>query len=177
MSAIDIEYEKSLLRDRILGRAAATQAIDPGVSLAKDLVFERTENGRDLAMVKGIDTLNQALEIALTTRLSDDLFNTGFGFDGLNALAEETNPVLSRERIRIAIIKLLQAEPRVRKIIDVKMPDGQLERQDSNNLGANSSESASVLEQHKRLLHVSVAFETVSGDTTTFSLGAIGSHG
>ena len=69
----------------------------------------------------GVDNLAQALAIALTTPLGGDVFNIDFGFDGLNAMTEESPPVLVQERIRIAVISLLQKDPRVGRIVDVRL--------------------------------------------------------
>ena len=51
------------------------------------------------------------------------MFDTGFGFDGLNALVEETNPVIARERVRVAVIQVLRRDPRVRRIVDLQLDD------------------------------------------------------
>ena len=147
----DFERERELLRTRLLGRSVKCEETMPGVDLGRDLVLVTGPDGRDLARVEGIDNLGQALSIAITTRLGDDLFNTQFGFDGLRALAEETDPVLVRERVRVAVIQVLRKDPRVRRILDVKLDDGQLDRPAAGS----------------RVLNVRVDFETVSGDQAT----------
>src|SRR5687768_4441507 len=115
----DQDHERQLLRDRVLGWAPACDPIDQpagaaggplGVltgrgDLGRDLRLAAGPNGRDLARVRGLDNLAQSLAIALTTLLGSDLFNTEFGFDGLNALVEETSPLLTRERVRVAVIQ------------------------------------------------------------------------
>jgi hypothetical protein len=131
------------------------------VDVGRDLVLARGPTGVDLAQVQGIDNLIQVLAIALTTLRGSDLFNTDFGFDGLNAMAEEVNPVLVRERIRVGIIQLLRRDPRVRRIVDVKLGDGRLE-----SVGAGS-----------RQLEVRVVFETVSGDQASVNLGGVTGNG
>ena len=90
----------------------------------------------------------------MTTLLDSDVFNTDFGFDGLNALATETDPILLRERVRIAVIQVLRRDPRVRRIVDVKLGDGRLEAP-----AAGSRE-----------LDVKVVFETVTADQSTIKL-------
>ena len=177
MRGVDIERERKLLRDRLLGRSPECEAIDPGVSLGLDLRFAPNGTGLDLAQVKGIDALTQALRIAITTRLNDDIFNTQFGFDGLNAMAEETNHILVRERIRIAIIQVLRREPRIRRIIDVKLSAGQLELAPDGTFIGDESISDDEKARQRRELNVSVAFETITGDQTTIQLGALGSYG
>src|SRR5215469_1806235 len=113
---IDIALEQELMRERALGVGPAFTLIEPGADLGRDVVFKDSGNGIDLALIKGFDNLTQSLSVALTTRLGDDIFNTAFGFDGLNAIAEETSPVMQRERIRVSVIVVLRRDPRVRRI-------------------------------------------------------------
>jgi hypothetical protein len=145
--------EQTAFRRRTLGWGLACEEILPGVSLGRDLVLDQG----DFARVEGIDNLNQDLTLALTTLLGSDVFNTQFGFDGLNALAEETNPILMRERVRIAIIQLLNKDARVRRIVDVKLADGQLQMPVPGS----------------RELDVRVVFETIAGDQATVELGKV----
>ncbi len=148
-----LERDRELLRERALGWSPACELLEPGVDLGRDL---RLVDG-DLARVSSIDNLTQSLSLALTTRLGDDLFNTEFGFDGLRALAEETNPTLVRERVRIAVISVLRKDPRVRRIVDVKLSGDRLDE-----VAAGG-----------RTLDVRVLFETVSGDQVSINLGSV----
>jgi phage baseplate assembly protein W len=133
------------LRLRLLGWSVACPPISPGLDVGRDLVLA----GGDLARVESIDALGQSLALALTTALGSDVFNTAFGFDGVNALSDEPDARLARERVRISVIKVLQAEPRVRQIVDVDLDDA------------------------SRALNVRVAFETVSLDQATIDLGSV----
>jgi phage baseplate assembly protein W len=144
-------------RRAVLGRAPAFTQVMPGTDLGRDIGFEVGANGRDIAFVSGIDALGQSLSIALTTLAGSDLFNTGFGFDGLVALVEETNPILQRERIRIGVIRVLEQDPRVRRIIDVKLGDDRLDRVPAGG----------------RELQVRVIFEAMTGEQITAELGRI----
>lgn len=159
---IDLNRERELLNRRVLGWSLACEFIEPGIDLGRDIRLVQTAKGLDLASVSGMDNLAQVLEIALTTRLGDDLFNVQFGFDGLNALAEETNAVLMRERIRIAVILVLRKDPRIRRIVDVKLEDGRLEEP---------------VPGGSRQLEVRVAFETVSGEQASINLGRVVTNG
>ncbi len=154
---VDLERERDLLRRRVLGWSLTCEPIFPGADLGRDLKLISGPNGLDFQRVEALDNLNQNLSIALTTLLGSDIFNTQFGFDGLNALAEETNPVLVRERIRVAIIQLLRKDPRVRRIVDVKLEDDRL---DPPLPGS-------------RDLNVRVVFETVFGDEASIDLGRV----
>lgn len=155
---MDIEDQRDLLRRTVLGEGLACEEILPGLDLGRDLKLAKGPNGLDFVRVEGMDNLAQSLAIALTTRLGDDVFNSQFGFDGVNALAEETDPILMRERIRIAIIRLLCKDRRVRRIVDVNLSgDGRLEPQPAGS----------------RELQVRVAFETVAGEPAAVSLGKV----
>jgi phage baseplate assembly protein W len=163
----DAELERDAVRRRLLGWSVACDPLLPGVDHGRDLVLQGG-NGEplDLARVASMDCLGQSLEIAITTALGSDVFNTAFGFDGLNALVEETEPVLIRERVRIAVIQLLLKEPRIRQILDVNLGDERLRPGASATL-AESAERAS------RTLDVSVSFETVSHDQASLNLGRV----
>lgn len=152
----DLDRERELLRGRLLGSGLVCEPILEA-DLGRDLQLATGPNGLDFARVKGLENLGQDLSIALTTRLGDDIFNIEFGFDGLNALAEETDPIMVRERVRIAVIQVLRKDPRIRRIVDIKLDDGQL---DAPIPGS-------------RELDVRVTFETVSGDQTTIDLGRV----
>jgi phage baseplate assembly protein W len=106
----------------------------------------------DFAQVDGLDNLSQSLAMALTTTLGSDVFNVQHGFDGLNALADETNPVLQRERIRVGIIQVLRKDARVRQVLDVMMDGGPL-----TPLEVPGS----------RVLHVRVEFQAVTADNVS----------
>ncbi len=150
----------ALLQARLLGWAPLTEPTGEG--LGRDLVLARTAGTLDLARTTPIQSLTQALVHALTTRLGDDVFDVRFGFDGLDAMAEEHDPLLVRERIRIAVIQVLRREPRVRRILDVRLDGGGL----SDPPGAGDV----------RELQVAVAFEATSGERVHLNLGAIGHH-
>jgi phage baseplate assembly protein W len=150
----DPEREREIFRRRLLGQGLACTPT-PTSGLGRDLELISGPQGVDLVRVVGIDNLGQALAIALTTLLGSDVFNTEFGFDGLNAVATESDPILLRERVRIAVIQVLRRDPRVRRVVDVKLGEGPLEA------GTPGS----------RELEVKVLFETVTGDQSTVDLG------
>jgi phage baseplate assembly protein W len=153
----DAEHERQSVQRRVLGFSLACPQIAPGTDLGRDLTMEEDDNGLDFVRVERVDALAQSLEIALTTALGSDVFNTGFGFDGLNAMAEGSSPVMTRERVRISVIDVLKKDPRVRDILDVKLEDDRLASP-----GPGS-----------RTLDVRVAFETLSGDPVTVDLGRV----
>lgn len=150
--------ETATLERHAYGWGIATTAILPGADLGRDFVLKAGANGLDFEQTVGLDNLVQALTLALTTRLGDDLFNITYGFDGINALADETDPVLMRERIRIAVIRVLQRDSRVRRILDVNV--------DNDRLAVPTTAAA-------RELHVRVDFETVVGSQVSVDLGKV----
>jgi len=166
--------QQDLLRRRVLGRGLACPEIVPGLEVSRDLRLEEGPNGLDLAQVEGIDNVTQALAIALTTALSSDIFNVAFGFDGINALIEETNPVLVRERVRVSVIQTLRQDPRVRRIVDLKLLDRRLELAAG---GPAADETPTQALERRRTLDVDVAFETVTGDQAVMNLGKAVSNG
>jgi phage baseplate assembly protein W len=140
---------QTALQRSIFGFDIATDLTLPGADIGRDIVFQ----DGDVAVVAGVANLSQALTLALTTRLGDNVFNATYGFDGIAALADETNPVLQRERIRVAVISLLQRDARVRQVTDVVL-DGD------------------VLSQ-SRTLDVSVSFITTASTQASVSLNTV----
>ena len=150
----DPELEAAFRRRRALGWGLRAPLLSPGGDHGRDLALARGPNGLDLEQVAGRENLAQGLAIALTTLLGSDVFNVQFGFDGLNALVEETNPVLARERVRVSVIQVLRQDPRVRRVLDV-------------NLGGEDPAAG----ENRRRLTVHVGFETVTGESVTVKLG------
>jgi hypothetical protein len=153
---MDAEAQKNAVRRRLLGRGLA---LTPVGDLGRDLILRR--DGTDLAIADGVEHFANVLATSVLTPLGGDVFNTDFGFDGLNALAEETTSALQRERVRVSIVTLLRKDRRVSRIVDVKLVDQRLE---APTTGAS------------RTMDVRVAFETVSGDQLTLSAGNAGTR-
>ncbi len=153
---MDADAQKTLIRRRLLGSGLALTRVG---DLGCDLVLRA--DGTDLATVDGVDHFGQVLTTAVLTPLGGDVFNNDFGFDGLNALAEESTSALQREGVRVSIVALLRKDRRVSRIVDVQVVDQRLE--------APTTGAA-------RQLDVRVAFETVSGDQLTLSAGNAGTR-
>jgi hypothetical protein len=159
--------ELEALRRTALGWTIACEEIAPGFELGRDIRLVSTPRGLDLARAEGMAALTQSLCIGLTTLFGDDVFNATFGFDGLNALAEEADPVMLRERVRIGVIKLLSRENRIRRIVDVNLTgDGRLEPP-----AAGLTPVGPEPDRFSRVLDVRVVFETVTGEQAAVSLG------
>ena len=74
--------------------------------------------------------------------------------------------MIARERVRISVIKLLNNDPRIRKILDVKLLDGRLDP-------LSTDVDTADLGTAWRVLNVRVAFETVTGDQSALDLGEV----
>ncbi|MEH1029304.1 hypothetical protein V6W11_16320 [Micromonospora profundi] len=160
------ERERQAAQRRYLGWGLAFEPTMPGVDLARDIVFDDGPNGRVLALVAGTQNVAQSLSVALTTLRGSNVFDATFGFDGLNALAEQIEPSLIREQVRIGIITLLDRDPRVRKIVDVNLDDGRL--------GATGTDDAAhAALRSSRTLQVQVQFETITDDRLSVHLGEL----
>jgi phage baseplate assembly protein W len=155
----DLEQTVQAALRRALGWDLASNRVSAD-DLGRDLELEAGPGGIDLVRVEGPDNLEQQLALALTTSLGEDVLNTDYGFDGLRALAEETIPLLQRERIRIAVIRVVTRDPRVRRVVDVELGD-----QDRDVLVPPRAGD--------RVLSVRVVFETVSGGTHAVTVGSM----
>jgi hypothetical protein len=144
-------------RRRALGWGVRCDLVLPGADIGRDVRLRRGANGLDLDTVSGVDCLAQDLAVALTTLLGSDVLNTSFGFAGLAAIAEERIGVLVQERLRIAVVGVLDRDPRVRRIVDVKLIDARLDAPAAR----------------ERELVVHVTFETVTDDRVTIDLGRL----
>jgi hypothetical protein len=157
-----------VIQARTLGRGLACVEIQPGEDVGRDLTLT-TGPWVDLVMVDGIENVDQCLAIALTTALGSDVFNTGFGFGGLNGLVEETNPTLVRERVRVAVINVLSNDSRVLSITDL-------------NVDPSPTASATDLTLTDRIdawrsLKVAVAFQAVTGHRAVITVGKANTGG
>ena len=153
------DRDRQLLRRRLLGWSLQCEPVGRAVGrdpLGRDLQFTDGARGRELAVVSEAENLAQALQVALTTRLGDDVFDVGFGFDGLNAIVEQTSEAITRERVRVAVIQVLRRDRRVRSIVDLQL--GEQEPSDP------------------RTLVVRVVFETVSGEQYSADLTGAMTH-
>lgn len=123
---------------------------------ARDLVLRDTGAGVDLDLVDGVDALCQDLAVGLTTLRGSDPFNLRFGFLGLTPMARQSSPVLAREGLRSAVVEMVAADPRVRRVVDLSAP-------------------APTGDRVSRRLDMTVSFEAVSGDPVTLAIGDLAS--
>ncbi len=104
---------------RMLNWCVAITPIFEGAAQYGDISFYDGPTGRDLLLNSGVDNLDQQLTVALVTALNADPLNTNHGFGGYQVISEESNPVLRREKLRFAILAVLEADPRILKVTRV----------------------------------------------------------
>lgn len=141
--------------ERALGWGFAMEAIDP---------IDGAAGGLDLTLdlVRGEAALVQSLTLALITLAGSDVFAVDFGFAGLSAIAEETDPVLRRERLRMSVIATLQAEPRIRRVVTVRFAD---------EVDADGTPGEVFAAPPSRVLAIEAVFETIAGTRQAITLG------
>lgn len=152
---------------RILGKGLALVPTDPGEDIGLDIAFA----GGDLGTVSGMDALTQDLRVALCTGLGTDPLNTAFGSDAFAAIAEETDKLMQRERIRVAIIRVLRADPRITRIVEVRIngerrPFGAEQNADVS----TSTDARSPSAERTTELSITAVFETALRDLTTIEI-------
>ncbi len=106
-------------REALLGYAMRLKPIHPSIGAAAGFDVDLSADGR----VRGHAALGQALTLAMVTLRGSDVFARGFGFAGLAAIGAEVDPLLKRERLRLAVIDVLRTEPRIRRILSVRFAD------------------------------------------------------
>lgn len=109
------EATRSALGHGLSLRATSTDA------LGLDLHWRAGPGGMALAVVDGVENLAQDLTVALLTPTTSDVFDTGFGFDGLRVLTLGTPSTLTEELVRLSVIRTLVADGRVAEVLDVTL--------------------------------------------------------
>lgn len=112
------EQTKQDLERRYFGRGIRLTSTEPD-GIGVDVAFE----DGDLALVSGGDNLGQDLKVALLTGAGTDVFNVGFGFDGLRVLSSDMTPQMTTEMMRLAVMKTVATDARVRRVLDVSMKE------------------------------------------------------
>lgn len=143
---------------RLLGWGPAFVSTGAEEDIGQDIAFA----DGDIALVSGMDALTQDLRLALCTGLGTDPLNQAFGSDAFAAMFEESDPMMLRERIRVAVIRVLQSDARIRRIVEVSI-DGEA-RPFAGPSGAGSAA------ERTTALSVVAVFETVLGEYATIAI-------
>ena len=152
---------------RVFGWGVRSEPIDQIVTYCRDIQLTRNVSGAtDLDLADGFGALEQDLRTALGTALGADPLNTGFGFDGLRIVSEETDRLLLRERLRGAVVQVLRADPRVISVTRVLI---------GNEIAAYEAGSAAapMPKGEYGVLAVQAAFRIIGGQEATLTLGPI----
>jgi hypothetical protein len=125
-----------------------------------DLVFEHGT----LIEVSGLQNLVQALVLRIMTPLGNDIFDTGYGFDVRNAFTQATGVRMTRELIKLNLVRTLSPDRRVREVTDIVFPD------EPEHVAAHPelSAAAATERRQRRLWPCEVTLRTV--DETTHAL-------
>jgi hypothetical protein len=79
--------------------------------------------GGDLATVAGQDNFLQAMQVMIETPLGTDIFNVSYGFDLAGIISQPQGLRLTKELIRLNIVKSLSRDDRIREISEVVFDD------------------------------------------------------
>jgi hypothetical protein len=79
--------------------------------------------GGELEQVSGLANLRQGLVLRLRTPLAADRLNVAYGLDVAAALTGPLDRRLTKELLRLAVIRTLAGDPRVAEVTDVLFDD------------------------------------------------------
>jgi hypothetical protein len=137
-----------------------------------DLAFERNADGLlEPRMIAGLDNLAQGLTITLETPLGSDIFNQLFGFDLHSILRGGFNLAMTKELIRLHVVKTVTGDDRVLRIEEIVFDDEP--RHAELNPGADPVEAR---RQHRVVRHwrLDVVIQPVTGEPTVIPVEVAG---
>ncbi|MFC3077452.1 hypothetical protein ACFODL_05050 [Phenylobacterium terrae] len=118
-------------------------------------------------LVAGRAALIQDLRLAFCTGRGTDPLNLAFGFDGARLIAEEEDRALLRERLRAAAAIVVDADPRVSRVVDVQVGADPA-------LAARPDATAGDLVRER---WITVTFDTLTGERVSVDLGSLDENG
>src|SRR5262245_446461 len=77
----------------------------------------------DFEPVAGLDNFLQGIRAMIETPLGSDVFNVAYGFDFLSIFSSAQSARMTRELIRLNLVKSLSTDNRVREIKEVVFDD------------------------------------------------------
>lgn len=117
-----------------------------------DLVFEDVAGERRLRELAGLANLIQALELRVLTPYGSDVFNVLYGLDYAQIFGSPDGIQMTRELIRLNLVRTLATDSRVGEILDIAFAEDELSRL-------------------RRRWQVEVRLETSSADEVALQLG------
>jgi phage baseplate assembly protein W len=137
-----------------------------------DLAFEYNADGlRELKMICGIQNLAQGLTITVETPLGSDIFNQLFGFDLYSILRGGYNLVMTKQLIRLHVVKTISSDDRVLRIEELVFDDEP--RYAELNPGADPAE-AKRLRKVTRRWRLDGVIQPVTGEPTVVPIEVTG---
>jgi phage baseplate assembly protein W len=137
-----------------------------------DLVFQYNADGlRELKMICGIQNLAQGLTITVETPLGSDIFNQLFGFDLYSILRGGYNLVMTKQLIRLHVVKTISSDDRVLRIEELVFDDEP--RYAELNPGADPAE-AKRLRKVTRRWRLDGVIQPVTGEPTVVPIEVTG---
>jgi hypothetical protein len=89
-----------------------------------DLVFDRNDDGLlDLRFSGGVANLGQGLRITVATPLGTDIFNQLFGFDVLSIMRAGYPLAMTKQLIRLHMVRTVTGDDRVLRIEELVFDD------------------------------------------------------
>jgi hypothetical protein len=134
-----------------------------------DIVLEPGDAGlMRFRTVQGKRNLIQALTLRILTPFGSDLFNTTYGLDVQQALAEPTGIRAAKQIIQLNLVRTLATDSRVRDVREVLFADDPAYLTKHPELDPNTFVRDL---RHKRSWEIEVVLDTVDGQTVTLPVG------
>ena len=125
----------------------------------------------DFALIMGRDNFLQAMQVMIETPFGTDIFNVNYGFDLMNSIGQPQSVRLTKELIRLNIVKSLSIDNRVREIKEVVFDDDP--RFFELDPLSNPEESRRTRKAERRWRAI-VVLQTISEGEVTLSLEGVG---
>ncbi|SRR6266487_4200726 len=137
-----------------------------------DISFQFNADGlQELQMIAGIENLAQGLTITVETPLGTDIFNQLFGFDLYNILRGGYNLAMTKQLIRLHVVKTISGDDRVLRIEELAFDDEP--RFTELNPGADLAE-AKRLHKVTRQWKLDAVIQPITGEPTVIPVEVTG---
>ena len=130
-----------------------------------DLVVANDE----VETVSGFDNLLQSLVLRVMTPLGNDEFNTTYGLDVKNIFTQPTGARLTKELIKLNLVRTLGTDPRIREVRDVVFTDDREFLEQHPQLNAEAARQR----RRDRLWNVLVTILTIDDQAQTFPVTVV----
>jgi hypothetical protein len=159
----NLQTTRAMIERRTLGWGLKVEPLGGEDYTRADIAL----TGGDTQLVEGRAALLQDLRLAFCTGRGTDPLNLGFGFDGARLIAEEEDRALLRERLRAAAAIVVDADPRISRVVDVQLGG------DPAVAPRPEGTSGDLV----RALWITVTFDTLTGERISVDLGSLDENG